>query len=84
MDEKLILNDETELTGHAIEFNNQLFLYIHEMGMADVFQELINPEKVKKITGITGEIKAVFRGYKKLTAIRDEGNGLISAVLLKA
>lgn len=84
MDEKLTLNDGTELVGHGIEFNGQLFLYIREMGLADVFQEMIDPEKTKKITGERNRMKTVFRGYRKLTAVRDEGNGLITAVLNKA
>lgn len=85
MDEWMKLNDGTQMAGHAVEFNGQLFLYVRgEMGLADVFQALVNPESTKKITGERMGIKTVYRGYKKLTAVRDEGGGLITAVLSKA
>lgn len=85
MDERMTLNDGTQMAGHAVEFNGQLFLYVRGgMGLADVFQALIDPESTKKITGERMGIKTVYRGYKKLTAVRDEGGGLITAVLSKA
>ena len=34
MDEWMTLNDGTQMAGHAIEFNGQLFLYVREMGLA--------------------------------------------------
>lgn len=84
MDEWMTLNDGTQMAGHAIEFNGQLFLYVREMGLADVFQALIDPENAKKITAERFGVKTIYRGYKKLTAVKDEGGGLITAVLSKA
>lgn len=85
MDEWMTLNDGTQMAGHAVEFNGQLFLYVRgEMGLADVFQALIDPERTKKITAERFGVKTIYRGYKKLTAVRDEGGGLITAVLNKA
>ena len=83
MDEWITLNNWTELTGHAVEFNGQLFLYVRGTGLADVFQALIDPENVKKITAERFGVKTIYRGYKKLTAVKDEGGGLITAVLSK-
>ena len=85
MDEWMTLNDGTQMAGHAVEFNGQLFLYVRgEMGLADVFQALIDPESTKNITGERMGIKTVYKGYRKLTAVKDEGCGLITAVLSKA
>ena len=74
----------TELVGHGIEFNGQLFLYIREMGLADVFQEMIDPEKTKKITGMQLGTKTVIRGYKHLYAVTEENDEMVSAALRKS
>lgn len=86
MNEKLILNDGTGfLNSHALESNNNLFVYINdgESGIKDVFDSMYDPEKtahvVYKYYGATLD----FYGFTKLKAVRDEGNGLITAVLEK-
>ena len=61
-----------------------LFLYVNGSDLQTVFNLLIDPEKTKKITytQVNGE-KQIFTGFRRLIAVRDEGNGLITAVLRK-
>ena len=85
MNESLTLNDGTVLEDSRAVASGDLFLYMNGYGMAEVFALLIDPEKTAVIvytmmdgSGIT------YREYQKLIAVRDEGNGLITAVLRKA
>lgn len=81
---KLTLNDGTVLEDSSALLSGDLFLYMNGYGMQEIFDLLIDPEKTKKIifTQVNGE-KVTFTGYKKLIAVRDEENGLITAVLRK-
>lgn len=81
---KLKLNDGTVLEDSSAILSGDLFLYMNGYGMQEIFELLIDPEKTKKIvfTQVNGE-KVTITGYKRLTAVRDEGNGLITAVLKK-
>lgn len=83
MESKLILNDGTELEqSEALESNGKLFVYIRNgIGLRDAFDLLIDSEKTRKITQKRYGITTVINGYEKLTAIRDEGKGLITAVI---
>lgn len=84
MEEKLTLNDGTELQGHAIETEPRLFVYVWGKTLTEAFELLDDPEKTKKIVAERyGETQTV-RGYKRLMSISDEGNGMISASLKKA
>ena len=84
MPETLKLNDGTVLENSSAILSSDLFLYINGSDMQTVFNLLIDPENTKKIiyTQVTGE-SVTFVGYKKLRAVTDEGNGLITAVLRK-
>ena len=84
MPEKLTLNDGTVLENSSAILSSDLFVYIHDSDLQTVFDLLIDPENTKKIvyTQANGEPVTVV-GYKKLIAVRDEGNGLITAVLRK-
>ena len=84
MPEKLTLNDGTVLENASAVLSGDLFLYINGKTLAEVFDLLIVPENVEKIiyTMNNGE-EAVFEGFRKLIAVRDEGRGLITAVLRK-
>ena len=83
MDEKLTLNNGTELQGHALETNVRLFVYIYGSTMKEVFDLLIEPENTKVIrTERYGE-KETFKGYKHLCTVSEEMNGMISASLKK-
>ena len=84
MPEKLTLNDGTVLENSSAILSSDLFLYIHDSDLQTVFDLLIDPENTQKIiyTQVNGKSVA-FVGYKKLRAVTDEGNGLITAVLRK-
>ena len=84
----LTLNDGTVLqNSYALLSSGILFVYVQqaEMTIADVFNLFIDPEKTSAITytQVNGE-EVTFEGYTKLTAVRDEGDGLFTAVLKKA
>lgn len=82
MDEKLILNNGTELTGHLIE-SDRLFLYLYDITLAEAFRLLDKPANTRVITweryGNTGTVE----GYKHLKSISEETGGMISASLVK-
>ena len=84
MDEKLILNDGTELKGHQIETETRLFLYMFDITLEAAFDLLKDPEKTKVIKwaryGQTGTV----RGYKKLMSISIETGDMSAASLKKA
>jgi len=85
MPEKLTLNDGTVLEFSSALLSGNLFLYINGSDLKTVFDLLIEPDNTETITYTqnNGE-DVVFSGYTKLTAVSDEGNGLITAVLKKA
>ena len=80
--EKLTLNDGTELDNSSAILSGDLFLYIHDSDLQTVFDLLIDPENTKQIiyTQVNGT-SLTYVGYKKLHAVTDEDNGLITAVL---
>ena len=83
MDEKLTLNDGTELTGHLLETETRLFVYVWELSLAEAFELLNDPEKTKKIIADRyGETKTV-KGYKHLMSISEETGGMIAGSLKK-
>lgn len=86
MNEKLILSDVTEFANsHALESGRNLFVYISdgESGLREVFDALIDPEKTAHIEYHYSAAILNFDGFTKLVAVRDEGDGLITAVLYK-
>lgn len=82
MDEKLRLNNGTELEGHLLE-TERLFLYLYNISMSDAFALLNKPANTKVITweryGNTGTVE----GYRHLKSISEETDGMISASLTK-
>lgn len=83
----LTLNDGTILqNSSALVSSGSLFVYVQQTAitLADVFNLLIEPTKTERIiyTQVNGE-EITFLQYEKLIAIRDEGNGLITAVLTR-
>ena len=82
MQENLTMNDGTVLENASAILSGDLFVYIHDSDLQTVFDLLIDPDNTQKIiyTQINGTSIA-YVGYKKLIAVRDEGNGLITAVL---
>ena len=83
--EKLRLNDGTELeNASAILVEPDLFLYVNGTTMGALFYQVNESRKTRKIvyTQNNGE-KPTFEGYTKLKALRDEEDGLVTAVLRK-
>ena len=84
MPEKLTLNNGTELEDSSAILSVDLFLYIRGKAMKAVFDLLIKPRNTEVIvyTRNNGE-SITYEGYTKLRAVSDEGNGLITAVLVR-
>lgn len=82
MPEKLRLSDGTEWEDSSALLSGNLFLYIRGAGMREAFEKLIDPENTAEIlyTRNNGET-VTHTGFTKLTAVTDEGNGLVTAVL---
>lgn len=83
MNEKLTLNDGTELHGHQVETEIRLFLYLYDITLTDAFPLLNDPAKTSVISwtqyGETGEVK----GYNHLVSVSEEMGGMICASLKK-
>ena len=75
----IVLNDGTTWSGYVILSGGHLFLYIDGQVLKTVFDKLIVPAKAKKVTYNSGGQSQVYKGYSKLIAVRDEGNGLVTA-----
>lgn len=80
----LTLNDGTVLENSSAILSGDLFLYMNGHGLQEVFNLLINPNKTTVIifTQVNGE-EIKFTGFSRLISVRDEDNGLITAVLRK-
>lgn len=85
MDGTLTLNDGTVMSGSTLlESNGHLFIYVmNGSGIRDVFNLMIEPTKTCRITAVQNGETLVKEGFTKLIAVRDEGNGLITATLAK-
>lgn len=82
--EKLTLSDGTVLEHSNAVISGDLFLYMYDHGMKEIFDLLIDPDNTAEIiyTRINGT-DVTFTGYTRLIAVRDEDVGLITAVLRK-
>ena len=83
MDEKLTLNDGTELVGHMLETESRLFVYVWNLTLAEAFELLNDPEKTKKIVAQRYGETTTVRGYKHLVSISEETGGMIAGSLKK-
>ena len=83
MDEKLILNDGTELDGHLIQADDRLFLYIHSISFENAFLLLSEPENVKTIRWQRYGEKGTVKGFKRLYSVTEESDTLVTAALKK-
>lgn len=83
MEEKLTLNDGTEIQGHMIETEIRMFMYMYGITLQEAFELLIDPEKTEKIAweryGETGTVE----GYTKLMSISVENYGTMICAGLK-
>ena len=85
MSNTLILNDGTTIE-NCYALNNSGYLYVYnrnDLGLREVFDLFIDPEKTSSITSTQYGETLTASGYTKLIAVRDEGNGLITATLTK-
>lgn len=82
MDEKLILNNGTEIHGHFLESEERLFLYMYDIAFEEAFNLLIVSDNTKIIKQERYGQEQTVRGYKHLYSITEEVNG-ISAALKK-
>lgn len=82
MNEKLTLNDGTEIAGYLIETAGVLLLYMNEITFEEAFELLNNSENVKKIKAERYGTTQTIRGYKELYTLSKEP-GFISAGLRK-
>lgn len=83
--ESLKLSDGTVLeNSSALVSNTDLFVYLQGIAFRAAFQQLIESRKTRKITYTrnSGE-KVIFEGYTRLVALRDEDDGMVTAVLRK-
>ena len=84
MPERLTLKNGFILENSSAIQSGSLFLYLRGISLRKAFDLLIEPLNTAEIvyTQMNGDT-AVYEGYTKLTAVRDEGGGLITAVLDK-
>ena len=86
--ETLTLSNGTVLeNSNAIEDDESSSLFVYTRNgytIKDIFDLLYNPENTQEISyrQVNGDT-VVFRGYTRLKAVRDEGRGVITAVLKK-
>ena len=84
MPEKLTLNNGTELENSSAILSGDLFLYVRGKTLKAVFDLLIKPRNTEVIVyTMNNGTEITYEGYTKLRAVSDEGNGLITAVLVK-
>ena len=86
MDQKLTLNDGTELgSSYAIENGGVLWVYCYaNISFGDLFELLNDPAKTGKITMTQAGTETEFNGYDELFCIRKEDVNFISAGIRKA
>ena len=86
MDRKLTLNDGTELANsYVLRSGNILWVYVYaQIGFAELFGLLNDPEKTARIRMETGGDETEHAGYTELFCIRKEDGGFISAGLRQA
>ena len=81
---ELTLNDGTVLENSSAILSGDLFLYMNGHGLQEIFNLLINSDNTTVIifTQVNGE-EITFTDFSRLISVRDEDNGLITAVLRK-
>ena len=84
MPERMTFNNGYIVENSSAIQAGSLFLYLRGISLRKAFDLLIEPLNTSEIvyTQMNGDT-AVFEGFTKLTAVRDEGGGLITAVLDK-
>ena len=83
MEEKLTLNDGTELAGHAIEAGGRLYVYLDDSTLAAAFTALNDPDRTRRITANRYGEETDYIGYTHLKAVSEESGTQVNAVLTK-
>lgn len=83
MEEKLRLNNGTEILGDLIEEDGKLFLYMTGISLVQAFNALKDPDAAMRITAAAFGQETVYSGYSHLSRIGEE-NGGVNAVMTKA
>ena len=82
--EKLRFADGTEVNESRLIQDRDLFLYMKDVSFKSAFKLITDTKKTKRIIYLdNGGGSTTFTGYTKPVALRDEGNGLTTAVLSK-
>lgn len=84
MPERLTFKNGFILENSSAIMSGSLFLYMRGISIRKACDLLVEPLNTAEIvyTQMNGNI-VVYTGFTKLTAVRDEGGGLITAVLDK-
>ena len=82
--DRLALNDGTVLEDASAILSEDLFLYLNGLSLIRVFQLMCDPARTRRIVykDNAGQ-ETTFLSYTRLIAVRDEGDGLVTAVLRK-
>lgn len=78
--ETLTFNDGTVITGHCLESDGILFMYMYSVTLIQAFGVLSVPAKTNKIKEIRNGQETNYTGYNHLFSIREE-SGMITAAL---
>ena len=81
--ETLTLNDGTELTGHCIEDDRNLFVYLDGMTVVQGVMLFSDPEKTERIVAMNHGEEHVYEGYTDIYAASHE-YGNCNLVMRKA
>ena len=82
MNDRLTLNNGTELRGHARETRTGLYLYVFGKTLAEAYALLAG--NTQEIHSDENGERNTFRGYTHLKAISEEIGGMVCAVLIRA
>jgi hypothetical protein len=85
MDGTLALNDGTILDhSWVVENTGNLFVYVmNGCDLLEVCGLFFDPEKTNRILATQNGVTTEKVGFSRLVAVRDEGNGLITAMLTR-
>ena len=85
MDGTLTLNDGTILEhSWVIENTGNLFVYVmNGCDLREVCNLFFDPEKTSRILAAQNGVTTEKVGFSRLVAVRNEGNGLITAMLTR-
>lgn len=81
--ETITLNDGTEIRGHCIEDDLNLFVYLDKIKLTDAFMLFSNPDRTRRITENNHGNEHIYEGYTEIYAINAE-NGNSNLTMRRA